>query len=113
MAAQGDGRPKREAEVRAKFGVTMIGLAASPDPFGLWPRVRPTSPTISLSQVRPQLMTKARDALVSGERGDSGLVAADLAAFRGEVMKLGREKGKAEVDKYVADFVKQRGLQFG
>jgi hypothetical protein len=111
MAAQAVAA-KREAVDRAKFGATMIGLAASPDPFGLAAAFGQL-PTISLSQVRPQLMAKAREALVNGARGDSGLVAADLVAFRGEVMKLGREKGKAEVDKYVADFVKQRGLQFG
>ena len=42
-----------------------------------------------------------------------GLIATDLYAFRDEVMKLNREKGKEAVEKYVADFVKERGLQHG
>jgi hypothetical protein len=113
----------QEAKDRAIVGLGFIGLAASPDPLGLFGAPVAAMPRVTLAQVRKQLMDKAKTELIVGippnARFDRsglvqyGLIAADLYALRGEIMKLGREKGKADVEKYVADFVKQRGLEQG
>jgi hypothetical protein len=109
---------RRDAEVRAKFGVEMIGLAAATDPMGLFSPAMDL-PKTNIDQLRPQLREKAKNDLLTG--GDVGrrtatpigLVAADLSTLRAEVMKLGADKGKDAVEKYVADFVKTRGLETG
>jgi hypothetical protein len=108
---------RREAEVRLRFGVSMIGFAAD-QALGAFAAPVAALPKTTLAQVRPQLLAKARAELLAGSREaqfgqPAGLVAADLYAIRGEVMKLGREKGKEAVEKYVADVVKERGLEHG
>jgi hypothetical protein len=78
-------------------------------------------PQVTIDQLRTQLREKAKAELITGgpagrfDQGTTpmGLIAADLYAFRGEVMKLGREKNKEAVEKYVSEFVKQRGSQYG
>jgi hypothetical protein len=107
---------RREVEVRARFGLGMVGFAANPDPLGLFAAPVAALPKITFAHLRPQLREKARKELLGGSPsavGQAGIVADDLIRFRGEVMRLGREKGRAEVDKYVADFVKERGAPFG
>jgi hypothetical protein len=109
---------KREAEVRAKFGVAMIGLATAPDPLGIFGAPVAALPQTTLAEARPLLMAKAKTELLNGSKDvpsttPAGLVAGDLYSIRGEVMKLGREKGKEDVEKYVAGVVKERGLEHG
>ncbi|HEX4591777.1 MAG TPA: hypothetical protein VH120_17705, partial [Gemmataceae bacterium] len=108
---------RREAEVRAKLGVSMIGFAAE-QPLAAFAAPVAAVPKTTLAQARPQLLAKAKTELINGGREavpnqPAGLVATDLYAIRGEVMKLGREKGKDAVEKYVADVVKERGLEHG
>jgi hypothetical protein len=109
---------RREAEVRLKFGVSMIGLATAPDPLGIFAGPVAGLPHTTLAQARPQLLAKAKTELINGSRDvpstqAAGLVASDLYSIRGEIMKLGREKGKDDVEKYVAGVVKERGLEHG
>ena len=109
---------RREAEVRAKFGMALIGLAASPDPLAVFGAPFAPLPKTTLDQVRTQLLAKVKTELIAGNRNlpsktPAGLVASDLYDIRGEVMKLGREKGKDAVEKYIADVVKERGLEHG
>jgi hypothetical protein len=111
----------QEAKDRATVGLGLIGLAAAPDPLGLFGAPVAAMPKVTLGQVRSQLTEKAKTELLTGgpagrfSQGTEpiGLIASDLYAFRGEVMKLGREKGKDAVEKYVETFVKERGLQHG
>jgi hypothetical protein len=112
----------QEAKDRATIGLGMIGLAASPDPLAVFGAPMAAMPRVTLEQVRRQLLDKAKAELITGGRDNRmdpqnttqhGLIATDLYVLRGEVMKLGREKGKEAVEKYVADFVKERGLQHG
>lgn len=114
---------RRDAEVRAKFGVEMIGLAAAQDPLGLFATVTDL-PKTNINQIRGQLHETAKTELLTGgstarmdqARGGTqpiGLVASDLATLRNEVIKLGGDKNKDAVDKYVAEFVKTRGLESG
>jgi hypothetical protein len=111
----------QEAKDRAIVGLGLIGFAANPDPFAVFGAPVAAMPRVTLAQVRGQLLEKVKTELITGgresrdQRGTTpmGLVATDLYTLRGEVMKLGREKGKEEVEKYVAQFVKERGLLHG
>jgi hypothetical protein len=112
----------QEAKDRVTVGLGLIGLAASPDPLGVFGAPVAAMPRVTLEQIRRQLLDKAKVELVTGgpenrmdRQGTTpiGLIASDLYSFRGEVMKLGRDKGKGDVEKYVVQFVKERGLLHG
>jgi hypothetical protein len=99
----------REVRDRARVGVTQI-LAAALDPaplgeFGIPYDVVPKP--LSLDVLRGQLQAKTRDELARQ------LVLADLKSFEAEVTKKGQERDKKDVQQYVADFVKERGLKHG
>lgn len=115
---------------RARIGISMIGFAANPDPFAIFAAPFAMMPRVTLEQIRTVLREKAREELLNGspmarfseqrraQQTQSammpiGLIAADLYGFRGELMKLNREKGKEAAEKFVADFVKARGLESG
>jgi hypothetical protein len=112
---------RREADEAARFIAGAVGLAAAPDVVGVFGAPVAGLPQVTLAQLRTHLREKAKVELITGGpagRFDQstipmGLIAADLNAFRGEVMKLGRDKNKEAVEKYVTEFVKQRGLQYG
>src|SRR5206468_4173145 len=94
---------------RAEIGAALIGLGAldqSPLAVLGLPFARVPQP-LSLAVLRPMLRAKAHEALAQG------LLREDLRAFTTEVTKLGKEKDKAAVNKYIADFVKERGVAKG
>ncbi len=112
----------QEAKDRARIGVGLIGLAASPDSLGVFGAPIAAMPRVTLGQVRQRLLEKAKVDLITGgpenridRQGTTpyGVIASDLYAFRDELIKLGRDKGKDEAEKYVAQFVKERGWQHG
>jgi hypothetical protein len=98
----------REVRDRAKVGGTLILTGAlEPAPLGEAGLPTEVMPRVTLAQLGPELRDKARVELARR------LATEDLTAFRGEIIKLNKEKDRAAVQKYIADFVKERGLQHG
>jgi hypothetical protein len=108
----------REVIDRAEIGTAIVGLAAvdsikagllgQPLPLSILgiPFARVPKP-LSVDILRPQLREKAHEALARS------LMQEDLRAFTVEVTKLGKEKDKDTVNKYIEEFVKTRGLAKG
>jgi hypothetical protein len=98
----------REVRDRAKLGGSLILTGAlDPSPLGVAGLPTEVVPQLPLAVLRSDLRDKARAELARR------LVESDLLAFRAEVVRLGREKDRAAVQKYIADFVAQRGLERG
>jgi hypothetical protein len=108
----------REVIDRTQIGTAIVGLAAvdsikagllgQPLPLSVLgiPIARVPQP-LSVDILRPQLRQKAHESLARS------LMQEDLRAFTVEVTKLGKEKDKAAVNKYIEGFVKARGLAKG
>jgi hypothetical protein len=109
---------RREAFDRGEIGTAIVGLAAIdpaavgaigvPLPLSVLavPVTRVPKP-LSVDVLRPQLREKAHESLAKA------LLNEDLRGFNVEVAKLGKEKDKAAVTKYIDEFVKARGLNKG
>lgn len=99
----------REVRDRARIGATQILAAAlEPVPLGVFTIPYEVVPKpLSLDVLRGQLQTRTRDELAKK------LVQLDLKNFDAEVAKKGQEGDKKDVQQYVADFIKERGLKHG
>ena len=106
---------------RVKIGMPFVLAAYSPAAFSLFPALAPTAASIpqmpTLERYSGQLKADLQETMVSS------LFRRDMGAFRDQLTKLSSEKknGKEkkideirkDVDDYVKQFVKDRGLQYG
>jgi hypothetical protein len=89
---------------RVNLGAAMIGFGAS-DAYGTAAAAIGLTPNpLALDVLRQPLRDKTSAALASG------LMDADLTAFRKKVAELGKEKDKAPLRKVVDEFIAQRGM---
>lgn len=89
---------------RVRLGLGMIGFGAD-DAYGSAAAALALTPdSLNLEVLRRSLIEKSLTRLATG------LLDADLIAFRAKVIELGKEKDKAALNKVIEEYIAQRGL---